>query len=81
VVLYLAHRLYPIYHSVSCILLSCLGYMLMSPTRISSTIIAPTPLLAATFIIFSRVVQRLGTEYSRLTPKWCMYSEIILFDC
>ncbi|KAK7064963.1 RTA1 like protein-domain-containing protein [Favolaschia claudopus] len=38
--------------------------------QISSTIIAPTPLLAATFIIMARIVQRLGTSYSRLTPKW-----------
>ncbi|KAJ7076668.1 RTA1-like protein [Mycena belliarum] len=38
--------------------------------QISTTIIAPTPLLAATFIIFSRVVKQLGTSYSMLTPKW-----------
>ncbi|KAJ7082390.1 RTA1-like protein [Mycena belliarum] len=38
--------------------------------QISTTIIAPTPLLAATFIIFSRVVQQLGSSYSWLTPKW-----------
>ncbi|KAJ7136413.1 RTA1 like protein-domain-containing protein [Mycena crocata] len=38
--------------------------------QISTIIIAPTPLLAATFIIFSRVVQQLGTSYSWLTPKW-----------
>ncbi|KAJ7607931.1 RTA1 like protein-domain-containing protein [Roridomyces roridus] len=36
--------------------------------QISSIIIAPTPLLAANFIIFARIIQRLGTEYSRLTP-------------
>ncbi|KAJ6525956.1 RTA1 like protein-domain-containing protein [Mycena capillaripes] len=38
--------------------------------QISSTIIAPTPLLAASFMIFSRVVQQLGAQYSWLTPKW-----------
>ncbi|KAJ7486823.1 RTA1 like protein-domain-containing protein [Mycena latifolia] len=38
--------------------------------QISSTIIAPTPLLAANFIILSRLVQQLGTSYSWLTPKW-----------
>ncbi|KAJ7607929.1 RTA1-domain-containing protein [Roridomyces roridus] len=38
--------------------------------QISSIIIAPTPLLAANFIILARVIQRLGTSYSRLTPKW-----------
>ncbi|KAJ7838644.1 RTA1-like protein [Mycena olivaceomarginata] len=34
------------------------------------------PLLAATFMIMSRIVERLGASYSRLTPKWCMYFAI-----
>ncbi|KAJ7607936.1 RTA1-domain-containing protein [Roridomyces roridus] len=38
--------------------------------QISSIIIAPTPLLAANFMISARVIQRLGTSYSRLTPRW-----------
>ncbi|KAJ7323665.1 RTA1-like protein [Mycena albidolilacea] len=38
--------------------------------QISTTIIAPTPLLAATFMIISRIVEWLGASYSRLTPKW-----------
>ncbi|KAJ7155123.1 RTA1-like protein [Mycena filopes] len=38
--------------------------------QISTIIIAPTPLLAAIFIIAARVMQRLGPVYSRLTPKW-----------
>ncbi|KAJ7792206.1 RTA1-domain-containing protein, partial [Mycena olivaceomarginata] len=38
--------------------------------QISTTIIAPTPLLAASFMIMSRIVERLGASYSRLTPKW-----------
>ncbi|KAJ7453396.1 RTA1-domain-containing protein [Mycena latifolia] len=38
--------------------------------QISTTIMAPTPLLAANFIILSRLVQTLGTAYSWLTPKW-----------
>ncbi|KAJ6541498.1 RTA1 like protein-domain-containing protein [Mycena capillaripes] len=37
--------------------------------QISTTIIAPTPLLAATFMIMSRIVQQLGTGYSWLTPR------------
>ncbi|KAF5310456.1 hypothetical protein D9611_012296 [Ephemerocybe angulata] len=37
--------------------------------QITCTIIAPTPLLAATFIIFGRLIDRLGSIYSRLTPK------------
>ncbi|KAJ7471048.1 RTA1-like protein [Mycena latifolia] len=38
--------------------------------QISATIITPTPLLAATFIVFSHIVQQLGTAYSWLMPKW-----------
>ncbi|KAJ7065674.1 RTA1 like protein-domain-containing protein [Mycena amicta] len=37
--------------------------------QISATIIAPTPLLAASFIIFSRVVQQLGVSYSVLSVR------------
>ncbi|KAJ7171093.1 RTA1 like protein-domain-containing protein [Mycena filopes] len=38
--------------------------------QISTIILAPTPLLAASFIIAARVMERLGPMYSRLTPKW-----------
>ncbi|KAF7342184.1 hypothetical protein MVEN_01806300 [Mycena venus] len=38
--------------------------------QISTTIMAPTPLLAANFMILSRIIQRLGTSYSWLTPRW-----------
>ncbi|KAF6744171.1 RTA1-like protein [Ephemerocybe angulata] len=40
--------------------------------QITCTIIAPTPLLAATFIIFGHIINRLGNMYSRLTPKQYM---------
>ncbi|KAJ7793298.1 RTA1 like protein-domain-containing protein [Mycena olivaceomarginata] len=46
--------------------------------QISTTIMAPTPLLAANFMIFSRIIQQLGTSYSRLTPKWCTCDIIAL---
>lgn len=39
-------------------------------TQITGCIIGPTPLLAANFIIFGTIIQRLGTGYSRLSPKW-----------
>ena len=39
--------------------------------RISSTIIAPTPLLAAYFIIVGRLIVILGSQYSRLKPALC----------
>jgi len=41
--------------------------------QITCTIIAPTPFLAANFIIFGRLIRTLGYKYSRLSPKWCMY--------
>jgi len=43
--------------------------------QISSTIIAPTPLIATNFLILSRIIGRLGPQYSRLSPR--LYS--ILF--
>lgn len=41
--------------------------------RICATIIAPTPLLAANFVILGLIIGHLGAQYSRLTPKWCKY--------
>ncbi|KAF9461865.1 RTA1 like protein-domain-containing protein [Collybia nuda] len=46
--------------------------------QITTTILAPTPMVAANFIIFSRLVNRLGTEYSRLPPRW--YT-VVFFSC
>jgi len=44
--------------------------------QISSTIIAPTPLVATKFILLARIIGRLGPQYSRLSPK--LYSIIFL---
>ncbi|KAF5383243.1 hypothetical protein D9615_004860 [Tricholomella constricta] len=38
--------------------------------QICATILAPTPLVAANFIILGRIVRKLGTAYSRLPPRW-----------
>ncbi|KAJ8509286.1 hypothetical protein ONZ45_g8529 [Pleurotus djamor] len=38
--------------------------------QITATILAPTPLVAANFIILGRIIARLGPVYSRLSPKW-----------
>ncbi|KAJ7664116.1 RTA1-like protein [Mycena rosella] len=38
--------------------------------QITSTIIAPTPLIAVNFVLLSRIVTRLGPCYARLTPTW-----------
>ncbi|KAF8163848.1 RTA1-like protein [Crassisporium funariophilum] len=46
--------------------------------QITCTIIAPTPLLAASFIIFGDIIKRMGPAYSRVSPKW--YS-IIFCTC
>jgi hypothetical protein len=40
--------------------------------RITATILGPTPLLAANFVIIGIIIRRLGPQYSRLSPKWCM---------
>jgi hypothetical protein len=39
--------------------------------RITTTILAPTPLVAANFIILGKIIARLGPQYSRLSPKLC----------
>ncbi|KAJ7148044.1 RTA1 like protein-domain-containing protein [Mycena crocata] len=46
--------------------------------QIIGTIIGPTPLIAADFMILGRIIHRLGLRYSRLSPKW--YS-IIFCTC
>ncbi|PCH41942.1 RTA1-domain-containing protein [Wolfiporia cocos MD-104 SS10] len=38
--------------------------------QIVTTIIAPTPLVAANFIILGQLIRRLGQCYSRLSAKW-----------
>ncbi|KAF9004321.1 RTA1-domain-containing protein [Cyathus striatus] len=42
----------------------------------SVTVLAPTPLIGANFIIMGRIIRRLGPAYSRLSPK--LYSTIFL---
>jgi len=44
--------------------------------QIATTIIAPTFILAANFIIFGRIIDTLGGAYSRLPPR--LYSRIFL---
>ena len=39
--------------------------------RTSILVLAPTPLVAALFMGFARVVRRLGSQYSRLRSTWC----------
>jgi hypothetical protein len=66
---YLAHCINSIYYTASFISQLYLRRNLIEiGFRISTIIISPTPLLAATFMIFSHVVQQLGTGYSWLSP-------------
>ncbi|KAJ7121656.1 RTA1 like protein-domain-containing protein [Mycena epipterygia] len=44
--------------------------------QITTTIISPTPLIAVSFILLGRIVERLGASYSRINPKW--YSRIFV---
>ncbi|OJT04690.1 hypothetical protein TRAPUB_4484 [Trametes pubescens] len=44
--------------------------------QLTVTIIAPSPLVAALFILFGRISERLGEHYGRLTAMW--YSIIFL---
>jgi len=44
--------------------------------QISTTIIAPTPLVAANFIMLGTIINRLGQQYSRLNSRW--YTRIFL---
>ncbi|KAF8799461.1 RTA1-like protein [Phlegmacium glaucopus] len=37
--------------------------------QIVATILGPTPLLAANFVIFGVIIHRVGVQYSRLSPK------------
>ncbi|KAK7694697.1 hypothetical protein QCA50_001885 [Cerrena zonata] len=46
--------------------------------QITTTIIAPTPLLAANFIILGQLIARLGSDFSRLSALW--YS-IVFVTC
>ncbi|KAI0674035.1 RTA1-domain-containing protein [Trametes maxima] len=38
--------------------------------QITTTIIAPTPLIAANFVILGQIIKRLGQQYSRLSAMW-----------
>ncbi|KAG2062575.1 RTA1 like protein, partial [Suillus decipiens] len=45
--------------------------------QLVGTVVAPTPLVAANFIILGRIINQVGPQYSRLTPK--VYT--IVFCC
>lgn len=48
--------------------------------QLVGTIIGPTPLVAANFIVLGKIINRLGPQYSRLSPK--LYTILFVsFDC
>ena len=44
--------------------------------RTSTTIIAPTPLIAANFMILGQIMNRMGQSYSRLSARTCALSRL-----
>ena len=42
-----------------------------SISRISTTIIAPSFMTAAMFLILPRIINELGSQYSRMPSRWC----------
>jgi hypothetical protein len=66
-----------IYHTVSKVQWSPFVPLLMGGYRAVSLVIAPTPLVAANFILLGRIIRRLGPQYSRLTTTQCKSHELI----
>jgi hypothetical protein len=60
-----------IYHTVSKILWSPFPPVLRGGYRAVSLVVAPTPLVAANFILLGRIIRRLGPQYSRLSTTQC----------
>lgn len=69
----------PIHHAVRLLLLPFPRMrMLTALRRITTTIIAPTPLIAANFIILGQIIRRIGQKYSRVSARWCKHSLILV---
>ena len=60
-----------IYHTVSEVQRSPFVSLLMDGYRAVALVVAPTPFVAANFILLGRIIRRLGPQYSRLTPTLC----------
>ncbi|KAI0057294.1 RTA1-like protein [Artomyces pyxidatus] len=45
--------------------------------QITCTVVAPTPLVAANFVILGQIITRLGPRYSRLSARW--YTILFVF--
>jgi hypothetical protein len=60
-----------IYHTVSKMQWSPFVPLFMGGYRAVALVVAPTPLVAANFILLGRIIRRLGPQYSRLTTTQC----------
>ncbi|KZT28250.1 RTA1 like protein [Neolentinus lepideus HHB14362 ss-1] len=49
--------------------------------QMATTVIAPTPLVAANFVVLGRIIGRLGSQYSRLNPMACEYDKCTFIRC
>jgi len=66
-----------IYYTASKIQWPLFVPLLMGGYRAVALVIAPTPLVAANFILLGRIIQRLGPQYSRLTTTQCKSHKLI----
>ncbi|KIY46129.1 RTA1 like protein [Fistulina hepatica ATCC 64428] len=48
--------------------------------QMTLTIIGPTPLLAASFVILDKLIHIIGMQYSRLDPKWSVSVFVFCFE-
>ena len=68
----------PVHYTVSRLQRSQFVPLLKGVYRAVVLVIAPTPLVAANFILLGHIIQLLGPQYSRLTPRRCKLYESIL---
>jgi hypothetical protein len=66
-----------IYHTVSKMQSSPSVPLLIRGYRAVALVVAPTPFVAANFILLGRIIRRLGPQYSRLTTTQCESHEFI----
>jgi hypothetical protein len=66
-----------IHHTVSKMQWSPFVPLSMGYYRAVALVIAPTPLVAANFILLGRVIRRLGPQFSRLTTTQCKSRNLI----
>ncbi len=66
-----------VYYTVSTVAMESVVPLLIGGHRAVNLVVAPTPLVAANFILLGRIIRRLGPQYSRLTPRRCKSPKLI----